>query len=370
MSAKTFKSRMAELTDEINRLRFNARITHEMVESVLIEVIQTLNDASKVRDYHFLSTLQQSLRHLGAACFKLIGENDATSQLFIDNIQVDTEHYLSFVRDTYPTLPQPQADLLLNKMIENLIVHESYYLAAKPRLAEDVLAATLVNTKSARHAIKLCDAVCQVNNNELSGINAVVRALHGNLHGIDDTVLQTTMQWIRSQDFELATALKDGGITDYVIQRSVDSAADLGLPLVSATLAIRTDVFDFQCIGEAYELHGIVSDAKHVKHILNKSLPDKVSVAGILAFSLVYENIMPADLSLFSVTELMTLAAHDIQEMKLEVNPETATAVLAPLVEQMPTTADISDLDAGILSPYLRKIRKFNGMRLEGALGL
>lgn len=370
MSAKTFKSRMAELTAEVTRMRFNPRPAHESVQRVLVDMIFAMDEAANLRDYQYLATLQQYIRQLGTCCLKQITVNDSNACVFMEFFQVDSETYFEFVRDTYPALTQPQADILLGKMIDNLIVHETYYSAARPRIAEDILAATLVNTKSARHAIQLCDAVCQVNNNELSGINAVVRALHANQHGMDNAVLQSTLQWIRSQDFELATALKDGGITDYVLRRSVDSAADLGLPLVAANLAIRTDAFDLQCMAESYEMHGVVADAKQVAYIVNKSTKDMMSVAGMVAFSLVFENILPEDMSDYSAMELLAIAALEIQEMNLEVNAETATAVLAPLVEQIPATADISDLDAGILSPYLRKIRKFNGMRLEGALGL
>jgi hypothetical protein len=370
MSAKTFKSRMAELSAEITRLRFHARPTQEAVQKVLVDVIFAMDEAGAVRDYQYLSNLMPYIRQLGVLCFKRINENDSNAGVFIEFFQVDSETYLDFVRDIYPSLTQPQADILLGKMIDNLIVHETYYQAARPRLAEELLAATLVNTKSARHAIQLCDAVCQVNNNELSGINAVVRALHGNQSGMDNAVLQSTLQWIRGQDFELATAIKDGGITDYVMQRSVESAADLGLPLVSANLAIRTDSFDFKCLAESYVLHGIVSDAKQVSYILNKSSKDVLSVAGMVAFSLVFNNILPEDMSEYSALELLTVAASEIQELQLNINPETASEVLPPLVEQIPATADISGLDASILSPYLRKIRKFNGMRLEGALGL
>lgn len=370
MSTKTFKGRMAELSDEITRLRFHAKPRYDDVSRVLEEVILVVENAAKLRDYQYLASLQPLIRHLGNTCMKLIGENDTNLNRFTNYFQVESETYLSFVRDIYPTLPDPQADILLNRMIENLICHETYYSAAKPRIAEELLGATLVNTKSPKHAIELCEAICQVNNTELSGINSVVRALDSSKTGMDSVVLQSTLQWIKNLDYELAIAVKEGGITDYVIERSAASAAGLGLPLTAANLAIRSDSFDFQWMAEIYEQHGVYSDSKHVEYIINKVNTDVLSAAAFVAFSLVYVDILPEDMTRFNVKELLTLAARDMKELELEVNPKTAMPVLTRLVEHLPSSTDISELDKSILAPYLRKIRKFNGFRLEDALGL
>jgi hypothetical protein len=103
---------------------------------------------------------------------------------------------------------------------------------------------------------------------------------------------------------------------------------------------------------------------------VNKAQPDFLSVAGIIAFSLTYADLNPENLDQFNPRELLAQAAAEITEAGLEVNPELAATVLPRLVELMPAKTDVSALENTALAPFLRKIRKYNGFRLEDALGL
>jgi 2-oxoglutarate dehydrogenase complex dehydrogenase (E1) component-like enzyme len=229
----------------------------------------------------------------------------------------------------------------------------------------------LVNLTTAEPVIRLCDVMVNTNDKNVCGASHVMKSLHGVAeYSKDKPLTKAVLQWARSQDFEIASSLKEGYPTEWVIGRCSGYAAEMGLPLTGANLAIRSDGFVFQDMAEAYELHGIQSDERHISHIANKSTPDVLSMSGIIAFSLVYADLNPENLDCFNARELLILAAAEITEAKLEVNPELAVNVLTRLVDLLPANTDISGLEATVLAPFLQKIRKYNGFRLEDALGL
>lgn len=389
----------------------------EGLDLIMDELIDISIQAAAKRNFKLLGSMESVTRKLGINCLQFAEKAPWITKKYLNSFMVEADEVTGFLKDPYPGLKKSVQTELLEALIDNVLAHETFYSRAKPRVAQEILEALLKHTDRPSPLIRLCEAVAMSNTKDVAGANfvimaiknaisaqaqaqaeidaskALIQAIHAGDNDVMTTldaeslgvltkgqqalssphlaqsrVIQAALHWLKASEVNIAESIHDGEVCEWTNARSVSAAREFEVPLIAAHLSTRIDAFEYSELAEAAINLGIYTDSKHGASMFEKTNFSINCCAGVLAYSLIHKDVLPASFPKGRQHEILEKAVELMDDDP--INADFGQSVLERFFSAVPPFADMSKLSKSHIHRDLMKIKKYNGMRLENDMGL
>ena len=327
-----------------------------------------MGDLAAQRQYAVLAKGMEGLDRFGESFFKHDHIAPVIADLYFEHFPAS----LRLVLNLAESLSGELREKLAHQAVDNLISNDVFRTDRGVSVSAAVIRNLLRHCDDPAPALRFAESIMTLKNSETTGFQNILDAVTE--HRIPGEKLQPLIDWLNDKVTEspgLAQNVKMGRAT----KENIDFFREAGLSLFADALYLKSNMVDARQLIDIHKRTGMKPDARYLNHFFYEgSKPETKELRELLKYSLVVENVFPADwkgINMPWVTSSLADAFTRLSEAGIKPrSPEECEPLITQLADHLKSSESMKSLLNKRTEPYLRLSHKFNAKLFGTELGL
>lgn len=265
-------------------------------------------------------------------------------------------------------------DTLVAMGVDNLIHSDAFRTDPEPIMTTSLIRNLIGHCTDKAPAFKFCEAILhQVNTSSYGAWNIIEAAFDITLtKSLPDKDPSALLGWIGDKEVLIASKVPQFSVGATTKER-VDLFREAGLQTLANQMYLRSKMLDSKELIRLNKAYGLRPDERYISQFFSTGNPEMKHLRELLKYSLVVENVFPADFDTrqpWVVTSLVD-AFKRLRESGIQPKaPADCQALFAVLSRQVKPTESVEPLMTKMISPYLKGSMDLRTKMFTQALGV
>jgi hypothetical protein len=359
---------LATIRNEISRHGVAKYPDPSRIYELLLTYSSIMQSAAVQRQYLVLAKGMEGLDRFGESFFKHDHVAPVIADLYFEHFPAS----LRLVLNLAESLSGELRERLVHQAVDNLISHDVFRADSGFSLSAAVIRNLLRHCDDPAPALRFADSILTLQNSQTTGFQNILDAVTE--HRLSVERLKPLTDWLNekiTQSPELCLKAKAGSAT----KENIAFFREAGLPSLADALYLRSKMVDARQLIDIHKRTGMKPDATYLRQFFyDGSKPDTKELRELLKYSLVVENVFPADwkgINMPWVTSSLADAFTRLSEAGIKPrSPEECEPLISQLADHIKGSESMKSLLNKRTEPYLKVSHKFSGKLFGQDLGL